>query len=110
LAEQRSWGLEERQARQVCTNLQLQWLVDQPLLPELFKGPGHAFDKIGQAGIGGVTPSSASRTGKMVPAVRCGVLSFSAEWINGGNPAAGNLRLPGQSRLFFNINFLLSVI
>jgi hypothetical protein len=34
-----------------------------------------------------------------------GVLNFSAESINGMNPAAGILRLPGQSKLLFKTKF-----
>jgi hypothetical protein len=37
-------------------------------------------------------------------------MNFSAESINGMKTAAGNLRLPGQSTSFSNINFLLSAI
>jgi hypothetical protein len=60
--------------------------------------------------IGGVTLSITPCTGKFLLAIKPGVLIFSAESIKGINPAARNLRLPGQFKSFFDVKFLFSVI
>jgi hypothetical protein len=61
--------------------------------------------------IGGVTPSNALHVpAKLSWQLSPGVLFLSAESINGINPAAENLRLPGQCKSFFDVKVLFSVI
>ena len=109
MAEWRSWRLEKRHARQVGHNLYLRWLSGHPL-PKLIKSRGHAFGKIRQARSAAELPLQTPRTGKIVLAVKPRGLNFSAESNIGMNTAAGDLRLSGQSMLFFKITFPLSVI